>query len=232
MEQQRLLERLNSHPLYINKNPRMTVKSSDRVRVSLPNVAVIELGLYGNNYDLDGLSEDDLEFFSTFALNGIKVRTKDSEIGLKTRDSIVCGRFKVDGDSSSSSSSDSDMSDTDSDCDTSDSDVDRKMEKKVERRKERRQEKKKERKEEVFFGQVLYIAKLDEDILVNVNWFQTNRTDEVTEDERNGLAPVRVVIGRTRPMNNWISASSFAFQQHILVGYIINGNICHIICKD
>ena len=46
-------------------------------------------------------------------LNGILVKTKDSEATLKTVDSIVCGRFRPMSTSSDSSDSDDDMENTD-----------------------------------------------------------------------------------------------------------------------
>lgn len=190
--QQQAIERVTTKPLYINKFPEVVVKRSNQVNVSLSRLQQTELKIFAKERDLDVGSTSVLEFYRSLTFNGIMVRTKDSEATLKTRDSIVCGRFhgaRVDDDDS------------------------------------------KDIPDQLIFGQVLLIAKLNDDVLCNVNWFQT-KSDVVFPNERNGLEPVRVLIGRTRQMNDWMFASTLAFQRHIIIGELRNRNICHIICKD
>ena len=113
LEQARLLDMVNNAPMYVNKTPQVDLKPSARVDVRLPPVAVEELENFVDDhlYDLGEWHLDDLKFFHSLSLNGIAVRTKSSEATLKTRDSIVCGRFPEFDDASSMSSDSNDCSD-------------------------------------------------------------------------------------------------------------------------
>ena len=67
------------------------------------------------------------------------------------------------------------------------------------------------------FGQVQYILLWNDHVLLNVHWLQTPG-DVVTEDQRNGFAPVMARASRTRPMNTWLNAQHVVLQQHVIAG--------------
>ena len=110
LEQARLLDMVSNAPMYINKTPQVDLKPSARVDVYLPDVAIEELENFVGDHltDLGDWDLDDLKFFHSLSLNGIAVRTKSSEATLKTRDSIVCGRFPEFDDTLSMSSDSND----------------------------------------------------------------------------------------------------------------------------
>ena len=96
-QHKRYMERFTSHPLYLDKTPRYTVKSTSRVPVTLSASASVELKIFVTDNDLgDALRRK--VFFSDFTLNHIAIRTAESERTNKTRDSIVCGRYEIDDD--------------------------------------------------------------------------------------------------------------------------------------
>jgi hypothetical protein len=183
-EQMRCLSRFNNIPAYIDRMPRVSVKKScllNSIRSS--KVSIVELKIYARDNDIKtDLSE--VKWYSEIELNCIRVRTESVEDKNKTRDSIICGRFRSEDDEY-----DSDLDDEDSD------------------------------QEDIFvFGQVRYIIRWEDRTLLNVNWFTTER-DEVSEDQRNGLEPIRVREGRKRGqgMNDWIDVDHLVIQEHMVI---------------
>ena len=112
-EQSQLMERVNNAPMYVNKTPQVIVKSSSQIKGSVDTLARTELKIFMREQGMRNIQTYKLKLYSTMTLNGILVRTKDSEATLKTVDSIVCGRFRPMSTSSDSSDSDDDLENTD-----------------------------------------------------------------------------------------------------------------------
>ena len=96
----RYAELLKGNPAYLSPTPVTTLEQKDVVH---GEVTAKEIELWvtflQQNYD-DGMDfEDDLleqTFYSKTRVNGVDVRTAVSETRIRTRDSIVCGRYDVD----------------------------------------------------------------------------------------------------------------------------------------
>lgn len=89
-QQQRYQAKFDIHPAYLSKNPQVEVKDSNVVQTILTRRQAQELDIFLSDNELEG--DFKKVFYSSLQLNGMQVRTEKSEVGIKTRDSIVCGR--------------------------------------------------------------------------------------------------------------------------------------------
>ena len=293
-EQIAMQNRVTNVPMYVNKTPQIVVKPMSRVNVLVPQVVHQELDIFASQ-EWNGLGDwdrTDLKWFSAFSFNGILVRTKSSEAHLKTRDSIVCGRF-ADGDGVFCEIDEDDEEDDDGedeeedeegggefeedgeeeedeeeegeddeeeddeeeedeedhedpeedDEEEEDEEEDDEEEDDEEEEDEQGEEEDDDRHEEgeeddeedidvLVFGQVLYIVKVGEHVLCNVDWFQTHM-NEVTDDQKNGLTAAQVYVGRKKNklLNNWINAVHLSYQQHVVIGPLVSKRKAYIMAR-
>ena len=97
-QQTRYAEKFNVLPAYLSDQPQIVLKESNVILSSLSLRQQQELKLFVGDNDMElNLADDDDEtkhmiYYRGLEVNGVQVRTADSEVDLKTRDSIVCGR--------------------------------------------------------------------------------------------------------------------------------------------
>ena len=65
--------------LYINKTLQVTVKSSSQIKGSVDALARTELKIFMREQGMRNIQTYKLKLYSTMTLNGILVKTKDSE---------------------------------------------------------------------------------------------------------------------------------------------------------
>ena len=86
--QRRYQDTFTTHPLYLEKQPKIAVLDTSKVPNTLSRVAILELQNHASCYGMGLINMDDLQLYSKFSLNGIQIRTRESEMKIATRDSI------------------------------------------------------------------------------------------------------------------------------------------------
>ena len=107
-QQTRYTNKFDTQPAYLSEHQEILLTESREIRSSLNLRQQRELKNFVEDHDLDPNLEpgndatEHVVYYGAMVLNSMQVRTKESEVGLKTRDSVVCGRHCVDGDSDDS----------------------------------------------------------------------------------------------------------------------------------
>ena len=193
-QQLNFVSRFNTHPTYLSNCPQFNSKSSSVIRNPLSPRERNHLDTFLDENDIMIIDDDGLTFLDRFELNGLQVRTRASELKVKTCDSIVAGRF-----ASANANESADFSDS-------------------------------EGGDNMFFGQVTHILKIDDDVFVKVAWFkQTDRDMVISMNQRQGLTAVRMRLRRRDHV--WMHAAHLILQQHYLVGTVSASHDFFVIVK-
>ena len=93
----RYQDKFNLHPAYLSEEPVVVLKEGNVIPSSLTRRQERELHNFARDNDLD--EKATMVCYSSLELNNMQVRTQQSEVDIKTCDSIVCGRNYILNDS-------------------------------------------------------------------------------------------------------------------------------------